>query len=455
MSRRIILALCCLAILAVAGPVWAASEAPKAGLVGEGGEIYRVVAGSYGDLFPGGTETAPDHAVLALEIRRSSSETDRFLVPGTEGEEVETGPALALLRNSSTVYLVWEAWSNPYSLLYLASYDGESWSDVFEYSGNPFSAKSNPQLAVTRHRDAVLAEDGSSTSVERTVLHLVWWDESGVGNRTLYTPLVFEDGSFVGFNPLFDLEDFLVGGSEASAEPLPEHLAENPIVVAGSDDTRVVAGFASEKRGRMATVEIAVIPSNLVSLADRSRAQIILIGTAKSGVSRSELAELVRADLMESGSGLLGHQILDYLTDRLVDVVAASDPEEELPSLADRSRAQIILIGSSLAGGDLSDHDDRRIVEVDPDADGEAASHNFAFRPVSERTPPPAPDRPLSVFVSPDGTDLLVAWDVPAGVRYVESDGDDGWTPRRTVETDEELSRTDVYSILGQRLAGN
>src|SRR6476659_177737 len=163
-------ALCLLALLLV--PAAAAFAGDGTAMLGASGELYRVRSGVYGQLFANVPAGQGSDQVLALEITRDGA-TQRLLVPGTEGPEIESSPALTVDRATNRVYLVWEGRQNYHSVLTLLSRSDDGWSEPFEFAADPFSFKSNPQLATTLDRYETFADDGTVVSASRTILHLV------------------------------------------------------------------------------------------------------------------------------------------------------------------------------------------------------------------------------------------------------------------------------------------
>jgi hypothetical protein len=106
-----------------------ASALERTAVLGSRGEIYLAKAGTYGSLFPTGTETTPGNLVLAVEVTKASSSTQRFLVPFTKGDEAESSPALIYEDDSDTLFVVWESRVAPLnSVLMLAGFDGTHWT---------------------------------------------------------------------------------------------------------------------------------------------------------------------------------------------------------------------------------------------------------------------------------------------------------------------------------------
>src|SRR5437764_12049140 len=92
--------------LALAG---AALGADRQAALGDSGEVYFVRTGTYGDLFPGGTDSAPENPVLALDVVRRDQPVQRLLVPGTEGTDVESSPFELYEATSGALFMVWQA----------------------------------------------------------------------------------------------------------------------------------------------------------------------------------------------------------------------------------------------------------------------------------------------------------------------------------------------------------
>src|SRR5437763_12031721 len=179
MRRRTCFAFMLAGTLALAG---AALAADRQAALGDSGEVYLVRTGNYGDLFPGGTATDGKNPVLALDIVRPGQDSQRLLVPGTDGPDVESSPFELYESSSGALFLVWQSQVNSISpVLYLRSYQAGTWSPVIRITGNPFALKSSPQFAITHDTYDILAADGTYNTVPRTILHLIWWEEAANG----------------------------------------------------------------------------------------------------------------------------------------------------------------------------------------------------------------------------------------------------------------------------------
>lgn len=434
-----------------------ASAVERTAALGSRGEIYIAKAGTYGSLFPTGNETTPGNQVLAVEVTKVSSSTQRFLVPFTKGAEPESSPALIYEDDSNTLFVVWESRTTPLSsVLMLASFDGTDWTQPIQLSGNPFSSKSSPQLAITRDSFPVAGEDGAAVMRRRTVLHLIWEEEGAPGNfEILYTPVILEEGSYLGFNPVYHLSDFIADGDSGSSFAPSLPLVHSPVLQNGGDARTVVVAFASTPGRWMTSLVIDVLPEELSQLSDDARANIIDIGRQGSyPANRSALADQAKADLITRG-GAFHNDVIRFMADQIREQILA-DRTDDLVALGEKARANIIDIGVRLSGRGLRDRDGiskSRIAEIeDPQPRPNASpAHLIHFRVADSRPTPQVGSNGIRLFVSENGEDMLISWTEKDRVLYRMSKND-GWTEQRELRLSESVSLERAYEILTQRV---
>jgi hypothetical protein len=438
------------AVLLAAGPA-AANDGTMA--LGGQGEIYRIMAGRHGDLLPGSAASEADNPALVLERTAPGAAATRLLVPGTEGPAAERFPSLTVDPRTNSVFVVWEARETIHSSLHLTAYSADGWSSVFELSGDEFSIKLNPRLAVTT--DSYRTLDGAGEAVERTrvVLHLVWFDSGGPGDRPLYTPLAIEDGVFVSDWRVIDLQEFLEQSSAGSgAAALPKAVHESPVVETSRDGAAALIAFASPLSGRLASVESRPVSAGLISWSDEARHQII--DTGRNLVDRRAIVDKARHQIIDTGRRLLSHDAVDFLTAKFLEEIAASDPLEELQSVVDKARHQIIDTGARL---DRSGTRVRSLkaghstIVLGETADAGRTPHMGVLEVAASWEAPWLPDHPVRLVPSGDGDDLAVAWDVEGAVKYRVSQGS-GWSEEHTLAIGAELSRDRAYELIESRL---
>jgi hypothetical protein len=459
-NRIFILGLLALGLAAVPG-----RAASRDTALGAGGEVYQVKAGTYGDLFPGGRAVDAAVPVLAVDITKPGAAAQRVLIPDTLDPAAETSASLIYENDSQTVYALWASQVGLNPVLKLAGFDGTNWSTPIQVVGNPFAWKSSPQLAITRETFQDIADDGGTATKHRTTLHLLWQEEViSDAPETFYTPVVFVEGVYTGINPIYNLSDYLAdssaGSAAAAAAPQQTTLLRAPTIQAGRDQRTVIAAFTSPGKQQLATVEIDVLPEELSRLAEKARSHIIEIGRALYPNDLPSLAEKARSHIIEIGVAF-HPELVTSIASQVRDLILANGDAEgataTIEGLAEKARSHIIEIGAKLSGRGLRDGDLTKIVQVD-DPSGEdtttpagQAAYMLQIRLASSRPAPRVGPGTVKLFVSEDGSDVLVSWAQTDKVLYRLSK-DAGWTDPLTLNLSPTLDINKAYDILGQRV---
>lgn len=438
--------------LVLAGSLCAQREAT----VGSGGEIYVAKSGIYAELFPKGTRAHVDAPVLALEVVRPGAATERYLVPGTDGFDIEDIPYLYFEESSETVYLVWKSQNGVHPTLMLAGYDGRRWTDPIEVVNNPMAEKSSPQIAVT-HDTYLVA--GETEARHRAILHLLWGEES---HDAFYSPIVLENGKFVGQNPVFQLTGFDGLQVSDSAEPA-ESLLRSLRIQPGRDGQTVVATFTSAATRRVVSVEIDVLPAQLSHLADEARIHIIDIGRKYTYPAQiKNIAEIARIHIIDIGRAFYP-EIAAVLAQQVEQRILANGGKDDLKKIADGARIHIIDIGAKLSGRGLrtvtgasftvrtEEIAGSATVPMGADKEPTRLSHFLQFRAASSRPVPQVGNGPVTFIASKSGEDVLVAWTGKDRVSYRMSQGD-GWSDVREIVFSPTIGLDRAYEILEQKM---
>ncbi len=454
--RRLALPLLCgLAALAlIAAPGLAATS-----VLGHDGTVYSVTAGTYGALFPQGTNLDPSDPVLALNVAQPNGSNDRLLVPATAGPEPDGSPSLVYEDTSNTVYLLWTSKININPVLYLTSYNGQSWSDPVEITGNPFAMKGATALAVTRETFTTTGSDGTVTTHQRTILHLAWKEENaGTGlYDAYYTPVVLEDGAYTGSNAVYRLDDLTASDAPAD-NPLTGALSQEITIRNGAVDGEVMIGFVNSVTQRFVTVAVDALPHDLVSLADGARAHIIVSGVKDSPSDIKSLAADARAHIIATGLRLhpgtvqlIANDVASYLEANADELGSSAG----LTSLADGARAHIIVTGARYSGSDglrnIIALSQTLVVKADPENANE--SGYVALRVVNDQALPPLAYGTPNFYISPAGTSTLFAWTSGNQILYRESLDESSWSDLQTLHLDPQLSPEQAAQLLAARIS--
>lgn len=442
--------------LALAGPV-AAGPARDVSVGGDG-ELYVVREGAYGELFPEQGLADPGNSALALDVTRPDASSERFLVPETETAYVDDSASILFEDESETLYLLWQTKINViHSRLNLIGFREGEWTEPIEISGNPFGWKSSPQLAVTRDTFRTDEPDGSPRTWQRTVVHLIWWEE-GAGFEPLvyYSPVVLLDGVYTGWNPVLRLDELEVAAEVDVFSMLNHPLARVPRIESGRNGQSVAIGFVHPQTGALATVTAEILPGEFGFIADRVRHQIIEIGRESQPDQPGSLAEKVRHQIIEIGNRLGLHpSVPSYAAQLAGSEIEGAAAGEDPVSLADKVRHQIIEIGARMTDRGYDRGRTTRKLQVletqNAEADGVPPPNLIRLILASARPAPATGDGENAMFLSKDGREVVVSWqEEGGGVYYRESRGE-GWSGVRSLSLGDDLDRSRALQILEQR----
>lgn len=446
------------AFLACTTAAWGAEGRDAA--VGAGGELYQVRAGSYGELFPGQGLAAPENAALALEIVRPDRPRELLLVPETAGEDVEDSASVLFEDDSETLYVLWQSKVNTiHSRLNLVGFQGGRWTESIEISGNPFGWKSSPQLAVTRDSFESEVADGGFRTWQRTVLHLIWWEDGPFGPQVLYTPVVLIDGEYTGWNPVYHLEDLALAAGSPLMPSNPE-LARAPRLEAGVNGQSVVIGFVPAAGGELVTVALELLPGEISALANAIRHQIIDVGRqVKETEGLGGLAGKVRHQIIDVGSRLKLHPgVSSFIAEQVEEHILAQHPQRSITAIAGDVRHQIIDVGAHVTdrGFDrLGAASVYRVIELPEgdrtDATGVTAPPDLVrVVQASARQLPETGSEAHTLYLSEDGQSVVVSWNDGKTLLYRESRGA-GWSEVRRLRLGGELDLGRAQALLERR----
>ena len=434
--------------------------------LGSSGELYRVRTGLYKDLFPGQRPPAgvdPTSAALALDIERPGAAAQRLLVPGTAGGDVELLPSLIYEDAANTVYLLWERRvNNIHPVLMLAGFSNGSFSTPIELISDSFSDKTHPQIAMSRDHYQTQDAGGNAAQHSRMVLHILWAQDDSSAIDTFYSPVIFEDGAYIGWNPVYRLNDIDASSPASPGYPVSPRLLHSPTLEAGQDGRTVTLGFVSPATQNLLTIELDTLPAALSQIADKARAQIIDTGRNKTTpLTLQQLADLTRTAIISQGASSFRAEVLQAIADATWTKVANS-PSLTLQQLADSARQQVITTGAEFAGRGLRSFGDSastQLAEVSLDqnyaaATGAQPSQLFQLRVTSSRPTPNVGTGTgeTRLFVSETGERVIASWFDSASNQlfYRVSDGGT-WNDPLTIKLSSTLTLETAYSILDQR----
>ncbi len=436
--------------------------------LGNAGELYRLEAGAYGDLFRGGEDHAAATPVLALDVA-----AERLLVPGTGEARVESEPRLFYDPRSAAALVLWQsapAGASAFRLDFAVYRDG-TWSEVrpLQAEGEAIAFAAPPRVVFTRDAFDLELGDGETWSASRSVLHLLYHDGEGVAR---YLPLMFVDGAYLGWHESLTLssELFTLGeGEERPANPATEGLRQALNLEPVADGRAVLATFVNPDSRHLGAVELRVRPLKLEALGDHLRDRILAAAELYDPGDLDAFADEIRAEISFSGYRVGLHPgIVEFVADEVGDWLGESGAEyglDGLVSLSDDASELAIELTSSVTASVVEDpaNPGEEILELelggllDELESSSPLARILELEVRSERPVPVIGDGVAAIFPSPNGRDLLVGWKADGShkIRYVESRSDrDGgqWSAQRTLTLGGEIDLDRAIELLQRKI---
>jgi hypothetical protein len=427
----------------------------EARALGPRGEVYQLRTGSLGKLAPGTGAADAGHAALALETLRSD-EIVRQVVPGTEDADVESEATLLYEPESDTLYLAWVTRFNilhsRITVLWLR--DG-AWSQPIELTGSAFSEKSTPRIAFTS--ETLREQDASGAWIEhtRSIVHTLWTEITGYGERVVYAPVVFEDGVPAGdiSEITLDPRELVTDAEHGSIEDMP--LA--PTLRQGPSGRGLLATLGDTELFSVLSLE--PVPLELTRLGDGVRASIVPIGRSACGApdGLTRIAAAAR-DSVLAGAGAFHASVLQHVAGAVTRRIESSGCAGGVEALANAVYEDVLEAGSDALNGRVRVGGAVRasIVPIgrSPFSGGSGFDHRMRIgRASSHPAPPRAAGRP-HVLAAANGQRVVIAWESEAGLAFSESAADSDWSELNVLRIDEHLDLAAALELLERRAGG-
>lgn len=460
-----------LSLLAVSAALPAVAVESRTGTLGSQGEVFLVQVGQESQLF-GENVSNGDPLVLALEILRPDQEPEWIRVPESEGVNPNASYFVLYEDTSDTVFVVWEGRIGSHPIIQLAAFQDGTWSETRLVSENVWSLKGFPQLAITRESFQTETEDGEVRLSQRTLLHVVWWEETAEGDRTLYRPLVLEDGQLEAMGQAYVLNDLADEAIALDAEAPHDELLRHPRVQTGSNGQTVLVTFADDVRRKILVLEIDLLPAGLGMLGNDVFEFIAGLGpldpedpqlASVPGRIRSHIVIVGHRNRLNPG----GVQRIADEAHSVATETLAQRPLPDLQSLAGIIRSHIVIVGARMSGETLDQFHpsaDPSVLEVASGASSSAALSpeamitydetcevpTFVRLTVTAELPVPAlVTGKTHLFASPEGSDLVLAWETEKGVQFRKS-SQGAWGPVNDIPTNPEIDLSRALELLKQ-----
>lgn len=431
--------------------------------LGNAGELYEIVGGRYGDVFPEGDEHAAKNPVLALAVTRSDAQRELFLVPGTGSGKTESAASLFYDRARGSLVALWRSGAADAAvLLNVATFEDGGFSHFYEIEDPTLASAGPPRIALTRDRYEIQLSETEWESIERTIVHLLWAAHDGAGVDVRYSALIFVEGIYSGWNQVISLRDTTADPESPPAFATDEAFLKTLGLSVSEDGQRVVASFVNSLDAQLQVVDIGILPLELSYLGEEIREGLLGLAGSFASDDLSSYADNGRLEIDSLGRRHRMHPALvDYIAEEVVQEILViggqytlasySDLVEHLRAFTLETAAPLVTSSTSYArtaSGSI-------ILEVDVGnlnlgATGPPPLINL--RVLRSLEAPVIGGGQTRLFASPDGRHVLVSWDDGEGrLSYVENEAG-GWSEPRSLILGESLPAERAYDVLERRV---
>lgn len=386
---------------------------------------------------------------------------DKIALPGNHGARSEA-VQLTTSRFGGLV-AVWLRPSGEGHTLEFATWDGDAWSEVGSLLANDsslvFPTRPHVTVADDYLRLAMENEAGEPETVqlERILFHVVWSEDDG---RVRYSSIVFNDGSFVGWNEIVTLSSaFSEMHSESEAKEVPQSLQGTLAVAAEPGGLNVT--LTDDLFGRLGTLRIQALPLAMELLGDAILEGVLDNADAFDPDDLSALADEIRAEIVHLGSKVdLDPNVGAFLSDQIGDFVELSGSEFgwDLLALAEATQVEALDLGRSVysatvvgAGGEVT------VINVGDFLDHNGHRDEFSrlirISVSGDFAAPEDVGDGVQMHVSPDGSALALSWvDEETGAVHWTEGRHGTWSDSKSLATSETTDEAAIRELISESI---
>ena len=184
------------------------------------------------------------------------------IVPGTQNRNVKRNLDLAFDESSGSLLLLWKEELTPINVLQIGVLHDGAWKTSILLPNLGFSKAYNPQMRLSHTTVRWTGDDGQTLSRDRSILSVVWWEESQYA-QACYAPIFLDEDNFDFANvAVYDLPVLAGGGGPTSYDDVPSSAYVFPSLHSDGPGGAILASFADLNKRQNVVVRIT-FPTDL------------------------------------------------------------------------------------------------------------------------------------------------------------------------------------------------
>ena len=235
-------------------------SAEEKSLLAADGTLYSIRSGLAAEL--GLENLPPDDYAIRWSAQDQNGTIRSGVVPGTAGSTIKKNLDLAWDEATGSLLLLWKEELSVLNILQIGVLRNGSWivSDLLPNLG--FAHAFNPQMRLSHFVVRTTGPDGAVVSCTRSVLSIIWWEESQYA-QARYAPIFIDEENFDFANvPVYDLPVVAGGGGSTSYGDVPGGSYLFPSLHSDGPGGAILATFADLHAQKNVVVRIT-FPTDL------------------------------------------------------------------------------------------------------------------------------------------------------------------------------------------------
>jgi len=238
------------------------AAAEEKSLLAVDGTLYEVQSGPAADLGLAEGSIQPDDYVIEWTAHAQDGSVRLGIVPGTQNRNVKRNLDLAFDESSGSLLLLWKEELTPINVLQIGVLHDGAWKTSILLPNLGFSKAYNPQMRLSHTTVRWTGDDGQTLSRDRSILSVVWWEESQYA-QARYAPIFLDEDNFDFANvAVYDLPVLAGGGGPTSYDDVPSSAYVFPSLHSDGPGGAILASFADLNKRQNVVVRIT-FPTDL------------------------------------------------------------------------------------------------------------------------------------------------------------------------------------------------
>ena len=274
------------ASLFAAGLLLASSDAraEEKSLLAPDGTVFTVRAGTAADLGVSGKGIRPDDNLIEWASLAQDGKRGLGLIPNTTSAHPKRNLDLAFDDQSASLILLWKEDLSVLDVLHLGVFKQGNWKQLDLLPNLGMAHAYNPKMLLSHQVVHWIDDDGKDAWKTRSLLSVIWWEESQYA-QARYAPIFFDEDTSANDVQVYDLPTLVGGGGPTSYGDTPPGAYLYPSLQLEGPGGGVLASFADLSSNHHFVVRIG-FPSDLGKTSSNMtpmRRRIPVVGVAMRG----------------------------------------------------------------------------------------------------------------------------------------------------------------------------